>query len=483
MNRWLYILMGSLLVTLLSACGGSDAGVTSRTGTVALTFTDAPSDDFQHINLDVSGVRLLSDNGQITIFDAVTDGGNRMIDLLALQAFSEYFAVEENVPAGTYNKIRLFIDDIELVKEDENGNVIETIHPDIPANGKIDLNPRGNFVVHPEEILQLQIDIDANKSIHIHQAGNSERYKFRPVVFIDVINDNFRGRLVRIHGMVDSVDTVDNSFVLCPDHALDDDSQDMDDDRHEHCVRVNPENASVFDPAGLPVDAYEYTAGEELTAIGFLVRMDDDDDSVDNNDEYEHRTLNAEVIELGPGENFEIIKGKVASEPASETDQFVLNMRTDPITEVVVQLQAGTKIFNKQGDALDYTSIQLDRYAIADGVFDTTDEGLLNAALVVIDTEEMPSDDMEEVSGEILAVDVDNSIITISTEIGDLEILVGGEHILLIDDSGNDGSLSEAIDLPDVTAGQTIEAYGMMGQDGYFHAEIVLVSDDSNDSN
>jgi hypothetical protein len=52
--------------------------------------------------------------------------------------------------------------------------------------------------VAPGETLVLQLDMDANKSIHTVQKGKKQEYPFRPVVFIDIVTDAFRDRHVTL---------------------------------------------------------------------------------------------------------------------------------------------------------------------------------------------------------------------------------------------------------------------------------------------
>ena len=55
-----------------------------------------------------------------------------------------------DVPARCYNKIRLTVSEIKLVKLDADGDPVE-FNAKINGNGKIDLNPRGTFCVGPDE--------------------------------------------------------------------------------------------------------------------------------------------------------------------------------------------------------------------------------------------------------------------------------------------------------------------------------------------
>jgi len=101
-------------IVSLTACGGG-AGTTGNpiqqappstnnatTGTVGIFITDAASDRFDKILVQVTQVALL----------------------------------------GTYSKVRSYVDDIVLVDVDTDGEtILEEIHPKIPANGKIELKP------------------------------------------------------------------------------------------------------------------------------------------------------------------------------------------------------------------------------------------------------------------------------------------------------------------------------------------------------
>ena len=123
----------------VAACGGSSssnsnnpgAGPTPATGTVALLFTDKPTDEFSAIKLNVVEAILIGDDdGQQTLFQ-----GSEPIDLLNLTNFNEPVVFGE-VNAGIYTKLRLVIDSLELVPKDGG----DSIFPRLPANG-----PRPRF--------------------------------------------------------------------------------------------------------------------------------------------------------------------------------------------------------------------------------------------------------------------------------------------------------------------------------------------------
>jgi hypothetical protein len=80
----------------------------------------------------------------------------------------------------------------------------------LPANGRIDLNPQGPFEISAGEDLVIQIDFDLARSIKLTTTG-SGRYRFRPVVFIDVLDQTASLRLSKLFGelLADNDDATD----------------------------------------------------------------------------------------------------------------------------------------------------------------------------------------------------------------------------------------------------------------------------------
>jgi len=208
--RFVMGMLGFSLALGLAACGGggggSDSGTASApTGRVALLLTDATTDDFTSIELTVTKIELLSEDlGIHPIWY-----GSEKIDLLDLSEHAELFAVGE-VPAGLYDKMRLHVgeDSLVLVAKDP---ATETDYR-LPGS-KIDLNPRGKFEVTPGEVLYVEMDFDANKTLAFSKGGI-----FRPVAFVTVLEPDDGSvddaqKLTRIRGEIESVGT--DSFVLC----------------------------------------------------------------------------------------------------------------------------------------------------------------------------------------------------------------------------------------------------------------------------
>jgi len=163
--------------------GGSDdfsSGSSSGTGNVAILLADGPADDYDEIWLKVTKVLLLPadrnpNRSPVVIFES--DEGQEF-NLLELRDEDFLLTVKKRVPAGWYSKIRLEVKDIWSV-----GGPCDNFK--LPSN-RIDLNPRGDFEVRPGETLSIRLDIDANKSINLHEAGKSGKCIFRPVVFVEI---------------------------------------------------------------------------------------------------------------------------------------------------------------------------------------------------------------------------------------------------------------------------------------------------------
>ena len=184
--RRIFLLFLVALAVSLWSCGGgggSSSGVALQgTGDVALLVTDAPSDEFAEILVTIQRVEFLSETKRVETFR-----GERTIDLLRLRSESILFSLASRVPVGDYHKIRLHVSRVLVVKKDSSGNPGEAVETMLPANGKIDLNPRGVIRVGAGATIIVQLDLDANNSIHIVHAGNSDKILFRPVVFVKVL--------------------------------------------------------------------------------------------------------------------------------------------------------------------------------------------------------------------------------------------------------------------------------------------------------
>ncbi len=181
----LFLALGALVISLMScgggggSSGGSSTGSTG-TGTVAMLLSDGPADEYQHIWITVTEVSLLPANGNAGPVVIFSSPAGVRVDLLGLRDEDFLLTIRNNVPAGLYNKIRLGVSKIE-----PEGGPCADMTVKLPS-GRIDLDPREPFQVKGGGTLAIRLDIDANKSINLHQAGNSGKCIFRPVVFVDI---------------------------------------------------------------------------------------------------------------------------------------------------------------------------------------------------------------------------------------------------------------------------------------------------------
>jgi hypothetical protein len=399
----------------LNACGSSgssdsdsvDITPVATTGMVGILFTDAPTDDYSAINLNVVKAILIGeDEKQEIVFE-----GSEPVNLLDLENFSEPLAFGE-VQAGTYTKLRLIVDELELVPV-----IGEPIRPHLPGNGKIDMLDADGFTVLAGRTLLMEIDMDANKSIKITDAGNSGKVNFRPVVKVKIIDGPERHKLARVVGSVfGEPGTPEGGFVLC------------DLDSPDYCVDVVTNGStSFFDNKGLGTDFSALSDGAMVVALG----MYDTDPSV---------VLNAVVVEVGW--RAKQVQGSVVSEPMDS--KFPLLADEDDAL-LTVELQLGTKYFDVDGET------SADAIVVGPGhevegtmpvdVDPQEDPDLMRAALVFIGAEEF-----DQVSGTIINdPDPDmRSFLLTSTEGIDTCVRVNDDaDILFVDEVNSEITIAE----------------------------------------
>jgi hypothetical protein len=233
-----------LLVLIGCGDGGSSQGP-SGVGGLTILVGDGPLDDVDAVLLDIEEVILLGSGGQREVL--IQGGLEEPIDLLRLRNLTERI-FDGDVPAGDYNKIRMIINSIQIVEDAELDLV--GMSAQLPAGGKIDLNPQGPFEIVAGEDLVIEIDFELDRAVHVVFTGNS-KYKFRPVVFVDVIDQAENARLTHIYGRVDRPGENGVPFVIC----------EVLDGGDEECSDILPNDTQYFDqdggrplPEGEPMD-------------------------------------------------------------------------------------------------------------------------------------------------------------------------------------------------------------------------------------
>ncbi len=402
-----------LLISMLLSCGSSGtnpAGTNGQqtnnplTGSVAIMMTDGYTDDFSKVDITISSIELLSDGGNVTVFS-----GEKQFNLLDLKNETILFSMQDNIPAEQYEKIRLTVTDVMLY--DLTGEHIDK-PVKLPGNNKIDLKPAQPFQVVSGEMLTLQLDIDAEKSIKLHE--NKLKYMFRPVVFIDIVGLAPLEKMTRISGKVQRIDIDGREITVCPDYI-------NDENRPLCCITVSvPEGASIFNAQtdGEPAEIGDIMQGDTITVIGFLTVMppsmdpgdgtdidsdsdsEDIDESDDSNDDNEAvntvshniRTCNmnmeAVVVQIGA---FEKLQGTVLSPVDEDSGRFNFMVASvqgyGMSTEIEVLIGDATKIYSSSGEELDKSAIEVDSIAEIDGIMLLSDSepDTLVASFISID--------------------------------------------------------------------------------------------------
>jgi hypothetical protein len=399
------------LAAVLAGCGGGGSdggtgsmvgdgatgGTTSGTGTVGVTLGDAPTDDYDRVMLTLSGIELIggdaADGEPVVISEEVIT-----VDLLALDAVTEFLADADDVPAGSYNQIRLQVDEITLETLDDAGNVATSDTAQIPGGGDLKLNPRGPFEVPEDGAVIVQIDLDANRSFQANATGNG-MILFRPVVFVDVMDAGAEGDDARVSFLSGIVTRLaepegDTAFDLCEVQTLTGEGEG--DRTLDECQRVDLGDSTVlFDTAAQPVD---FAAVDDQAPAVVGGRFVESDDGL---------AFEALVVDLGPRDTFTRVSGSLGADAAEGS--FALAVETDEGTrEVAVSLADGALLFDREGALLDATALVAGAEVRAMGLAGPEDADPfteLAATAVSIRAPEEADDDEAEVEGTVTAFD------------------------------------------------------------------------------
>jgi hypothetical protein len=434
-------ILAIVISLFVAACGGgsgADNSVTPAptptTGTVALLFTDKPTDEFSAIKLNVIEAILIGGDGQQSLFL-----GSKAIDLLDLTNYNEPVVFGE-VAVGTFTKLRLVIDDLELVPKDGG----ESIFPALPANGKIDLLEPDGFAVLPGRTLMAEIDMDANKSIKITGTGNGRRYNFRPVVKANFMDGGLPDKLARIDGIVGELfaDPA-GSFSLCDVDMLD------------NCITVVTGAAtSIFNNEGLAADVTSLMVNDPAVVVGRYITEPD-------------IVLDSLLLEIGG--NAEQLSGNVVSAPVES--RFLMVTTDDG--DIIVELQAGTKFFGTVGE-IGPDSIVIGSDLEVEGVqpakADAADPDLIRAALVFVEAE-----DDEQLTGAIgKPLDTTTRSFVLIPEVGNSVCVRVNDDadILLVDEAVSSVTMGT---IDDLALEQMVDLFGITAADSCFDANEVIV--------
>jgi hypothetical protein len=470
-------LLAILAAAVVAGCGGGSGGSAAGSGgaTVGIALTDAPTTEYDEALATITSIELLGNGGPVPVFQ-----GEETVDLLKLADYAELFTVAEDVPPGTYDKIRLRVTALRLVDRDANGNVLADVAADIVANGKLDLNPRGPFTLAAGDSLVISLDFDVAKSLKVTTTGNG-RVIVRPVIFVDILPTGPLGKLARVHGTVDAVGD-DGSFRLCQTALVAQGEADDDLAPRERCLRVVTDGATgVFGEDGLP-QADPVAVGDPLTVIGRLAPLPpDEDDGDDEAADADRFTLLAFVIESGPLGTYARLRGAATTVVDAGTGRFDLDVApaqglvtTGPLP---TQLFPKSRLFSRAGTELTRTAIQPGRRLVADAVLalgaGPAGADLLRSPLVIVDLAPAP----DAVSGTVLTLDAITESLVLATDAGDRCVDAASADIFLVGTTG-DRFESRRGEFADLGVGQALTAFGPEGIDGCLVAETIIASDD-----
>lgn len=155
--------------------------------TLSLGITDAAVDEAEAVIVRFSGVQLLDAQGNAAV--SITLEQPRSIDVLAQQGGLQASLLDEqDVPAGTYPRLRLIIDpqtNASCQQAQANPNHPTTVVVDgtsyplvIPGGNDGGLTVEGPITIGDDENAEYTLDFDLRKSIH--RRGNSGCYSLKP---------------------------------------------------------------------------------------------------------------------------------------------------------------------------------------------------------------------------------------------------------------------------------------------------------------
>ena len=475
--------LAALMVFSACGSGGEESSVTDTasppgaaaptgTGTVGLILTDMPNGDFSQVVAEVRSVALLDREGGVEIFSTADGGQPTSVDLLALENFNEVFAITGGVPAGTYDRIRLVLDTVTLYATEGAAGV----PVQLPDSGSVDIKPREKIIVGADGILMLELDIDAEKSIKVVQRKEETLYRFMPVITVDTsdrTDDVVGTKLTWLHGDISSIHADNSGLVVCQKKRRSDPVRGS--TVKDRCVAVaTGDQTSVFQPNGDPGDLVGVSVGDPLTAIGQLsVGTDATGDSL---------ILNAFVIELGEFENFDRLKGTVSTPLDTATGEFGITttdgLMFDATSSVLGLLQPGTRLFDKRGNALDESALQVGVPGEFEGVLVTD---TLKTSIVILDQELKA---IQVFSGTITSVEPgQNTFMLMTTPLESvasvpLQVCVSELTEITLVTLTDGGTLTESVALDALAADMEAEVFGVNDTSGCFQADAVRAEDD-----
>jgi hypothetical protein len=178
-NYRILALMCLVATAFLVGCGGSGGSSASSNppagdGAMTVHLVDAPTVDYQAINVDIARVDIGGDSGWLTLAMP-----NQVYDLLQLtDGLSETLANGATLPVGHFSQLRLILGPDNTVTLADGSTPSLTVPSGMQTGIKMNID----IYVAANEAADVWIDFDASRSIQLHQAGASQKYILRPVI-------------------------------------------------------------------------------------------------------------------------------------------------------------------------------------------------------------------------------------------------------------------------------------------------------------
>ena len=441
-----------------SSSGSSSSGGSASvsTGSVSVLMTDDPTEDYEAIIVNVTGISLRPEETSEDAVELFSDSDGKEVDLLQLRDYAELFTVEEDVAVGEYDTLRLEASGVDLV--DTDGSEWEASLSD----GTIDLVLQDPLVVTEDRSLFVELDIDAEESLVTED--DTGELVFQPVVFVTAYDEDETGEngseddtplvdddtgdapLISVQGQVRPIDD-DDDVLACPSAQAADVA----------CVRLAlNESTPVYFEDGESMDHGLLQEGDGLVAMG-LLRRDDDG----------RRELQPLSVMLGERPQIGT-RGGAAAGPVSEDGELPLRNGD------IVGLHEDGLVVDNRGQVVAPDTVE-------DGQGLTT-FGLVQrdprvATLVILRGDDAADEDTEDgaarqrIRGELVDVHEDHNAIDVQVggDIVAVELDEGGMLVV----SGRGRMAADGLDALDPDNNIRITAHGIQGDD-YFDAERII---------
>lgn len=189
MKTKLLFLFSLLSLGLMTCDNASDE---TKTGTLLIRAFDAPfKGNVEHIYLDINSVSIhRAEDDDSTSGWIVVSEEDTIIDFLTLVNGEMTSLVDSEMEPGHYSQIRLLLGDSSAIVVDGVSHELR-----VPSGSQSGVKLNINFDIEPDELIELYLDFDAERSINKHP--NQDRYSLQPTfrVIKKVLSGTISGKV------------------------------------------------------------------------------------------------------------------------------------------------------------------------------------------------------------------------------------------------------------------------------------------------